>query len=204
MRVLVADDHPLVLEGIKRVLDDVDGIEVVGEANRGDRVLPLIGRTDPDLVLLDVRMPGLDGLSCLDQIRSRYPKVKVVVISGFSDRVHVDAALRRGASGYIVKSVDPCDLPAALRQAVKGTVFHAVGIEDDSASAKEIGLTERELTILRAVARGLSNQAIGKECWVTEQTVKFHLTNIYRKLGVSNRAEAVHFAYQHGLAESVS
>ena len=128
MRVLLADDHPLVLEGLKRVLDEVEGIKVVGEANRGDKVLPLIGRTDPDLVLLDIRLPGLDGLSCLDQIRSRYPKVKVVVLSGHSDRPHVDAALRRGAVAYIVKSVDPFDLPAALRQAVKGTVFHAVEI----------------------------------------------------------------------------
>ena len=204
MRVLLADDHPLVLEGLKRVLDEVEGIKVVGEANRGDKVLPLIGRTDPDLVLLDIRLPGLDGLSCLDQIRSRYPKVKVVVLSGHSDRPHVDAALRRGAVAYIVKSVDPFDLPAALRQAVKGTVFHAVGIEDDGASAKEIGLTERELTILRAVARGLSNQAIGKEFWVTEQTVKFHLTNIYRKLGVANRTEATRYAYQHGLFEATS
>src|SRR5207237_10255875 len=112
--------------------------------------------------------------------------------------------LKRGANAYIVKSVNPVDLPAALRQAVEGTVFTAIGLTGDSgeAAAKEAGLTERELVILRAVARGLSNEAIAKELWVAEQTVKFHLTNIYRKLGVANRTEAHRSAYQNGLVES--
>lgn len=204
MRVLLADDHQLILEGIKGVLDGADGIEVVGETNRGDQVLPLVGRTRPDMVILDIRMPGLDGLACLDLLRKRHPTVKVVVLSAFTDREHVDAALRRGASAYVVKSVNPMDLPVTLRQAIDGHVIHAIGARDDAEDAKDVGLTERELTILRAVARGLSNQAIGKEFWVTEQTVKFHLTNIYRKLGVANRAEAVHFAYRHGLVETSS
>jgi len=202
MRILVADDHRLILDGIKAALAEGEGIEVVAEATRGDQVLPLIGRTNPDMVLLDVRMPGLDGFACLDRIRAKYPELKVVVMSAYADRNLVDSALRRGAVAYIVKTVDPIDLPAALRQAVQGTVFHALGVDDDATSAKELGLTERELMILRAVARGLSNQAIGKEFWVTEQTVKFHLTNIYRKIGVANRVEAVHFVYQHGLAEA--
>jgi DNA-binding NarL/FixJ family response regulator len=126
------------------------------------------------------------------------------VLSVFSDPEHIQAALKRGASGYIVKSVNPIDLPSALRQAVEGTVYHAVGFPDvdDESNAKAAGLTEREIAILKAVARGLSNQAIGRELWVTEQTVKFHLTNIYRKLGVANRTEAARYAYQHGLVES--
>jgi DNA-binding NarL/FixJ family response regulator len=204
MRVLIADDHRLMLEGIRRALEGVDGIEVVGEAHTGAQVLPLLGRTNPDVVLLDIRMPQLDGMGCLDLIRKRYPKVKVVVLSVFSDPEHIQAALRRGASGYIVKSVNPLDLPSALRQAVEGTVYHAIGLPeaDEESGAKAAGLTEREIAILKAVARGLSNQAIGKELWVTEQTVKFHLTNIYRKLGVANRTEAARYAYQHGLVES--
>jgi DNA-binding NarL/FixJ family response regulator len=160
----------------------------------------LIGRTNPDLVLLDIRMPQLDGLSCLERIRARYPDVKVVVLSASNDREQIDQALRRGASGYIVKSVNVADLAAAIRQTIDGTVYHAVGLREESAG-ETAGLTERELVILRAVSRGLSNQAIGRELWVTEQTVKFHLTNIYRKLGVANRAQAVNYAHQHGLAE---
>ena len=204
LKVLIADDHRLMLAGIRRALEQAEDIEVVGEAHSGSQVLPLVSRTNPDLVLLDIRMPGLDGLACLDQIRRRYPQVKVVVLSVFSDSEHIEAALKRGACGYIVKSVNPLDLPSAIRQAVEGTVYHALGLPelDEEAQAKQAGLTEREICILKAVARGLSNQAIGKELWVTEQTVKFHLTNIYRKLGVGNRTEAARYAYQNGLVES--
>lgn len=204
MKVLIADDHKLMLQGIRRVLEDVDGIDVVGEAYSGAQVLPLIGRTDPDLVLLDVRMPQMDGLTCLDLIRRRHPDVKVVLLSVSSDPEHIQEALNRGASGYVVKSVDPVDLPSALRQAVEGTVYHAVGIpeSDETGTARAAGLTEREISILKLVAKGLSNRAISRDLWVTEQTVKFHLTNIYRKLGVANRTEAARYAYQHGLVES--
>ena len=206
MKVLIADDHRLMLAGIRRALEQAEDIEVVGEAHSGSQVLPLVSRTNPDLVLLDIRMPGLDGLACLDQIRRRYPQVKVVVLSVFSDSEHIEAALKRGACGYIVKSVNPLDLPSAIRQAVEGTVYHALGLPelDEEAQAKQAGLTEREICILKAVARGLSNQAIGNELWVTEQTVKFHLTNIYRKLGVANRTEAARYAYQHGLVQSTA
>jgi DNA-binding NarL/FixJ family response regulator len=199
MRILIADDHRLVLDGIRRALEPVEDIEIVGEADTGSRVLPMIGRLSPDLVLLDIRMPELDGLACLEAIRKRHPNVKVVVLSAYSDREHIEAALRCGASAYIVKTVTPVDLAAALRQADAGTVYHALGVAEHEDEAA--GLTDRELAILKAVSRGLSNQAIGRELWVTEQTVKFHLTNIYRKLGVRNRAQAVQYAYRHGLAD---
>lgn len=201
IRVLVADDHRLILDAVRRSLASADDIEIVGEADSGSRVLPLVHQTDPDLVLLDLRMPGLDGLACLDAIRERHPRVKVVILSAFEDQEHVRAAFARGASAYIVKSVNPLDLPSALRQVVEATVYQAPSLVQGAATpqAETGGLTDREAEILGAVARGLSNQAIGKEFWVTEQTVKFHLTNIYRKLGVSNRTEATRFAYNHGL-----
>ena len=204
LRILIADDHQLMLDGIRRALEPCEDFEIVGEAHSGSEVLPVIGRTDPDVVLLDMRMPGMDGLTCLERIRERYPRIKVVVLSVFREPEHIEAALKRGASGYIVKSVNPLDLPAALRQAFEGTVYHALGVsaEDQPARARGTGLTDRELGILKAVARGLSNQAIGKELWVTEQTVKFHLTNIYRKLGVANRTEAARYAFEHDLAET--
>ena len=204
LKVLLADDHRLMLAGIRRALEAADDIEIVGEAYSGSQVLPLVSRTNPDVVLLDLRMPEMDGLACLELIRKRHPEVKVVVLSVFSDSEHIETALKRGACGYIVKSVNPIDLPSAIRQVMEGAVYHALGLPevDESASARAAGLTEREIAILKAVARGLSNQAIGKELWVTEQTVKFHLTNIYRKLGVANRTEAARYAYQNGLVES--
>jgi DNA-binding NarL/FixJ family response regulator len=204
MRILIADDHKLIVEGIRRALESADDIEVVAEASTGSQVLPLVRRMTPDVVLLDMRMPEMDGITCLDLIRRDCPKVKVVMLSVFSDREHVEIAFKHGASGYIIKTINPLDLPSAIRQAVEGAVFHALGLPESEPkeNGKGAALTDRELEILKAVARGLSNQAIGKELWVTEQTVKFHLTNIYRKLRIANRTEAARYAYQHGLVES--
>jgi DNA-binding NarL/FixJ family response regulator len=203
IRVLLADDHRLMLEGIRASLSAVEGFEIVGEARKGSQVLPLVGQLQPDVVLLDIRMPEMDGLACLELIKKRYPDVKVVVLSVYNDAEHIHAALARGAAAYIVKSINPADLPAAVSQAVEGTVYHALGVpEEHEPVGVNHGLTDRELAILRAVARGLSNRAIGQELWVTEQTVKFHLTNIYRKLNVANRTEAARAAYRLGVAAS--
>jgi DNA-binding NarL/FixJ family response regulator len=205
MRVLIADDHPLILAGIKRALEEADGFDVVAEASSGSQVLPLVSQTNPDLALLDLRMPEMDGLTCLDRIRKQHPKVKVVILSVSTDPEVVQTVLNHGAAAYVVKSVNPIDLSSALRQALEGTVFSAIGLPEKTAqqdAVKAAGLTERETTILRALARGLSNEAIGKELWVAEQTVKFHLTNIYRKLDVKNRTEAARYAYEHGLIDS--
>ena len=201
MKILIADNHPLMLTGLRVTLGQVEGFEIVGEARSGPEVLPLIGRTSPDLVLLNMRMPGLDGLGCLDRIRIRYPEIKVVFLSACLDPARIQAAVEHGACGYIVKSIDVVDLASAIRQAVDGTAYHAQGLPaiDEDSAAVSAGLTPKELTIIRGVARGLSNTAIGKELWVTEQTVKFHLTNIYRKLRVTNRTAAARWAFAHGL-----
>ncbi|HEY8235495.1 MAG TPA: response regulator transcription factor [Gaiellaceae bacterium] len=205
MRVLIADDHPLILAGIKRALEEDDQFEVVAEARVGSQVLPLVSQTHPDLALLDLRMPEMDGLACLDRIRKEHPKVKVVILSVSTDPEVVQTVLNHGAAAYVVKSVNPIDLSSALRQALEGTVFSAVGLPEKTAqqdAVRAAGLTDRETTILKALARGLSNEAIGKELWVAQQTVKFHLTNIYRKLDVKNRTEAARYAYEHGLIDS--
>ena len=202
VRLVIADDHRLILDGIKRALADADGFEIVGEASSGSLVLPLVRRSSPDLVLLDLRMPGLDGLTALEQIKHECPGVKVVVLSATADPSVIQTALSRGASAYIIKSVNPPDLPATLRQVLEGNVFHPVGRPTDGHAAAKIGLSSRETEILQAVSRGLSNHAIGKELFVAEQTVKFHLTNIYRKLNATNRTEAVRVAYQFGIIEN--
>jgi DNA-binding NarL/FixJ family response regulator len=202
VRVVLADDHRLIVEGIRRVLEEAGDFEVVGEAANGAQVLPLVGQTQPDLVLLDLRMPQMDGLTCLEQIRKRHPDVKVVILSATTDEKLIQTALERGASGFVVKRVNPVDLPSALRQAVEGSVFTlpaAAASPTGETAAREAGLTERETVILKALAEGLSNQQIGKRIWIAEQTVKFHLTNIYRKLGARNRTEAIRHAYRLGL-----
>jgi DNA-binding NarL/FixJ family response regulator len=203
VRVLIADDHRLMVEGTKQALKQAGDFDVVGEAVNGVQVLPLVRRLKPDLVLLDLRMPQMDGLTCLAKIRKEFPDMKVAILSVSQDPELIQTALKRGANAYIVKTIDPDDLAGALRQALDGNVFTTAGVTEDPAerAAKDVGLTERELGIVRAVARGLSNEAISKELWVAEQTVKFHLTNIYRKLGVSNRTEAARYAFEHGLAE---
>ena len=134
---LIADDHRLVLDGIRRALEADGDFEIVGETQSGTQVLPLVSRTKPDLVVLDVRMPNVDGLACLDEIRRRHPDTKVVMLSASTSQDLVETALRRGASAYIVKTIDPADLPATLRQAVDGTDSARVGIgESDTSGAK--------------------------------------------------------------------
>jgi DNA-binding NarL/FixJ family response regulator len=191
------------VEGTKQALERAGGFDVVGEAVNGSQVLPLVRRLKPDLVLLDLRMPQMDGLTCLTKIRKEFPDMKVAMLSVSQDPELIQTALKRGANAYIVKSIDPDDLAGALRQALEGNVFTTAGITEDPGerAAKDAGLTDRELGIIRAVARGLSNEAISKELWVAEQTVKFHLTNIYRKLGVTNRTEAARYAFEQGLVE---
>ena len=199
-RILIVDDEEVVRLSYMRILAgaecQVKAVWTWAQVNQAMEEAPF------DLVLLDLRMPGADGLTCLSQIRKRYPDVKVVVLSVSTDENVIQTVLKRGASAYIVKTINPIDLPSALRQAVEGTVYSAIGLPDAGDNpARTAGLTDRETAILSALARGLSNEAIGKELWVAEQTVKFHLTNIYRKLGVSSRTEAVHTAYERGILE---
>jgi DNA-binding NarL/FixJ family response regulator len=201
LKVLVADDHPLILQGLRRALEACDDIDVIGEARSGTELLALVERRRPDVVLLDLRMPGMDGVACVKQIKQSSPNVKAVVLSACDDRASIESAEHAGASAYVIKSVSSVDVPALLRQVADGyTLFQAptedAGAGDDPDAP---ALTERELTILASVAAGLTTRAISTELWVSEHTVKFHLTNIYRKLGVSNRSGAVRYAYEHGL-----
>jgi DNA-binding NarL/FixJ family response regulator len=188
-------------EAVRLALREAEDIEVVGAASSGSELLDVTPRLQPDVVLLDLRMPGMDGMTCLDELRARHPDVKVVILSAVDDPELISGALQRGASSYVVKTVDPRDLPAAIRQVMEGTVFTG-GLAVQSADESELGrLTAKEQAVLKALARGLSNRQIARELWLAEQTVKFHLTNIYKKLKVANRTEAARFAYRHGLAK---
>jgi DNA-binding NarL/FixJ family response regulator len=200
VKVMVADENRLMLEGFRRALECVEDISVVAVTYTASQVLPLIERRRPDVVALDLGMHAADGASCLDLIRSAEPDLTVVVLSHTAAPEMIRSALSRGARAFITKTVNPLDIPSAIRQAYEGTVYHVLGSApgpDDL--LREAGLTAREITMLKALARGLSNKAISQELWVTEQTVKFHLGNLYRKLGVANRLAAASYAHTHGV-----
>ena len=201
LKVLVVDDQRLIAAALKETIDQVDDLRTVGVAHSGAEAHTLVTRMRPDIVVLAVQMSDMSGLECLDLIRRDYPAVKVVMLG--DDAKVVGEALARGAVAYILKSVNPLDIPPALRQVYEGTVYHVpAGFNSQPADpGREAGLTHREVEMLKAVASGLSNKAISKQFWVTEQTVKFHLNNVYRKLGVPNRTAAASYAHAHGLAE---
>jgi DNA-binding NarL/FixJ family response regulator len=201
-KLVIADDHRLMVAAVRTALEAERDIEIVGETQAGHQLLPLVGRTSPDIVLLDLRMPGMDGLRCLELLRERYPEVKAIVLSGSDDPAAVDASFARGAVAFIQKTVDPSDLAAVIRQALAGDVYFAAGRGAPLAPQPEWDLTARELEVLRALAEGLSTKQLAQELWLSAHTVKYHLTNIYRKLDVASRAEAVRLAYEHGMIEN--
>jgi DNA-binding NarL/FixJ family response regulator len=204
LKLLLADDHALMFEAVALAIENEPDLEIVGCAETGSQVLPLVQQTQPDLVVLDLRMPGMDGLTCLAHLRERFPEVRTAVLSGIDSDETIEAALRAGANAFISKSVDPAELPAALRRAADQPVLQAIGraTKRQDSIIEETGLTEREVAVLRALAQGRSNREIAQTLWLAEQTVKFHLTNIYRKLDVRGRTEAMHWAYHHGMAEA--
>ena len=200
MRVLLADDQLVTLEGVRIVLESSDDISVVGQACTAEELPSMVASTRPDVVLIDPQLCGNDGFDCIGTIQAAHREAKVVFFSVKSNVHHVQAALEAGAAAYIIKTIHPLDLVGALRQTLQRTVFHprlSQSVGGDNGQMQE--LTAREREILTAVARGLSNKAISQELWVTEQTVKFHLTNVYRKLGVPSRTAAVRYAHEHGL-----
>jgi DNA-binding NarL/FixJ family response regulator len=205
IRVLVADDHSLTLEAVKEALRGDPGIKLVAEANSGRQALALASRSRPDVALLDMHMPGsLDGLTCAERIKKSMPDVKVVIISAFNDEASVRMAFRRGANAFISKAVDPRDIGPTIRATVQRTVFHAPvdGCEGNGQTTE--GLSPRELSVLKAVAAGLPNKTISEHLWVSEHTVKFHLTNIFRKTETANRTEAARWAHERGLITDVA
>ena len=201
LRIVIADDHPMVLEGVRRALEQSGDIDVVATTTSGSRVAGLVARERPDIALIDLHMPGRDGLAALKQIRERSPDVKVVMLSASQDEADVAAAFDAGAAAYIVKRVRADDIASALRHVFEGTVYHPRGTAkvEQHDPCEAIGLTSREKTVLEAIAKGMSTKAISSELWVSEQTVKFHLGNIYRKIGVPNRAGAQRYAFDNQL-----
>jgi len=202
LKILIADDHALMLEAIKLALENEADFEIVAQAESGSQLLPLVNQTNPDLVVLDLHMPGIDGITCIKLLRKRCPWVRTIVLSAHDSEEMVEAALEAGADAFIAKNVAPADLADGLRQALVKPVAKAIGRANRVHPAvADTGLSKRELEVLRALADGKSNKEIAGSLWVAQQTVKFHLTSIYRKLDVNSRTQAVNWAYRHGLVE---
>ena len=206
IKVVLAEDHALMRDAVKLVFDEAEDVELIGEVANGHNLMPLMARVAADFVLLDVQLPGLDGLGCLEALAERHPKVKVAMLSAVEDPQVIESAFRRGAHGYILKSVNPFDLPAAIRQIVDGTVIHRslAGPDGAAAGTRSGGLSEKEVAVLVELCHGHTNKQIAARLWLSEQTVKFHLRNIYRKLGIKSRTEALRYAFEHDLAPAAS
>jgi DNA-binding NarL/FixJ family response regulator len=201
IRVLIADDHRLVLDALKLALASAPDIEIVAATHEGVRVVPLVGELQPDLVLVDYRMPEIDGLTILDRLRARHPEIAVVLLTGEQDERLADEALERGASAFILKTFDVAMLAPALRAAMRGEHIRIFDVpEGQERPGKALGLTEREEEVLGLVALGLSNARVAGALGVAPQTVKFHVAQIYTKLGVSTRLEASRIALQRGVS----
>lgn len=199
-RVLLVDDHRLVRAGLRSLLATAADVEVVGEAEDGVQALQLAAVTDPDVVLMDLSMPVLDGVSATRQLLAARPGVRVVVLSSFSDGDRVRDALTAGAIGYVLKDSAPEELLAAVRAAAHG---HApldprvAGALLPSAASPADRLSDREIQVLRLVSKGLANKQIGRELGITERTVKVHLGNVFRRIGVGDRTSAAMWAREH-------
>jgi DNA-binding NarL/FixJ family response regulator len=203
LKIFVIEDHPLMLEAIRVSLSTTDEFEIVSVAESGEAAVEVAERVRPDVVLLDLRLPGIDGLEVLRRLHQSGLDTRIVVLSACDEAEIVDLALRAGACAFITKRIDPHDLAAALRQALDQTLFQPFRVNPlvtDGASPEPV-LSDRELSVLRAVADGMSNKEIAKRLAYAEQTVKLDLTRVYRKLGVSNRTEALAVAYRKGLLD---
>lgn len=199
VRLVVADPHSLLLAGIKGALAEAGGTEVVGETCSASEVLELVSLTKPDVVLLDIGLGALDDYSCLRRLRADFPGTKVVVLSSSAQASELRGAFSEGASAFILKTIDPADLPAAIERAATATVFAPFGPAPASSSAIRLaGLTGRETEVLRALSDGVSNREIAQALTVSERTVKYHLSNVYGKLGVRGRAGAVRWMFERG------
>lgn len=203
IRVLVVDDHPVVRQGLRAFLDVQDGLTVVGEASDGTAAVDAAQRLRPDVVLLDLRMPGADGVAALRGLSERGIAAKVLVITSFTEPTAVLPAIRAGAAGYVYKDVDPAALASAIRAVHAGHVLlHpdvARLLADGEVSPSNAALTTRELEVLGELAAGRSNREIARELSVSEKTVKTHVSSILAKLGVQDRTQAALFAVRTGL-----
>lgn len=212
IRVWLVDDHAVVRRGMRGYLDEIDDVEVVGEARNGSEVVSQLAALDPaalpDVVVMDLVMPTMGGVEATEAIRARHPSISVVVMTSYAEQALVQAALRAGASGYLLKESEPDEVAVAIRTAQGGQVHLAPAVAAQLTAALRAPsftvanqrLTEREREVLTLVAQGASNKDIARRLVVSERTARTHVSNILQKLGLSSRTQAALWAIREGLA----
>ena len=210
IKVLIADDHHVVRRGLLFFLKTQKDIQVIGEAKNGKEAIELTSELQPDIVLIDLMMPEMDGIQATKHIKDSYPKVEVLILTSFSDRDHVIPAIEAGAAGYQLKDIEPDELVTCIRQIMRGentihpcATTHLMKIRAQKEVLPHIvnPLTPREQDVLAELTKGKSNREIASALFVSEKTVKTHISNIFPKLLVQDRTQAVLYAVKYGLTE---
>lgn len=210
IKVLIADDHGVVRQGLRTYLELLDDINLVGEAKNGLEVVAQVQEQRPDIVLMDLVMPEMDGVEATRQVLAISSGTKVIVLTSFAEDEQVFPAIEAGAAGYLMKDVDPAELHQAIRTVHEGEVqlhpdvmkklIHRVADPQPEADSTHGDLTPRELEVLSLIAQGQSNREIATSLTISEKTVKTHVGHIFSKLGVADRTQAAIYAHKHGLA----
>jgi two-component system, NarL family, response regulator LiaR len=207
IKVLLVDDHTVVRSGLAAVLSICDDLKLVGEAGDGQEAIRVCEKTQPDVILMDLLMPKMDGVAATRAIKERWPKVQIIALTSFKEKEYVEGALKAGALGYLLKNISSDELANAIRRAVTGQP--SLSPEAAQVLIQKVNeppqpgfdMTEREKEILALMAEGLSNNQIAEKLIVSQSTVKFHVSNVLSKLGVSSRTEAVALAVKHNLVK---
>lgn len=207
LKIIIVDDHQIVRRGLRMTIDAEKDMKVLDETADGSQILKLIKKHKPDVILMDLQMPKMDGVDALKMIRPEFPELPVLILTSFSDDAHIYAALRAGASGFLLKEMNGDELVDAIRGAAKGKpqlhpeiakrLMARAPMPEDPFET----LTERELDLLKLLARGMSNKEIAAQLTLTEMTVKGYVSDIFMKLGVSDRTQAALMAVRFGLVK---
>lgn len=212
IKVVIVDDHALIREGIKKLLELEDGIEIVAVAQDGEDALEKIATYRPDVVLLDINMPKMNGIECLKQIKSKYTKTKVIMLTIHEDSEYLIKTINIGAEGYVLKDADVSSLVKAIQKVVSGDIYihptlsnvlvKAYKRKDEEEEEELIaGLTRREYEVISLISKGFNNKEIGQELYISEKTVKNHVSNIFKKINVNDRTQAALFALKNNITK---
>jgi two-component system, NarL family, response regulator YdfI len=212
IRVLITDDHTIVRDGLRLILETADHIEVVGEAENGRMALQLAAELQPDVILMDLRMPEMDGLTAIGYLQKEQPQIAVIILTTYNEDALMLRGLQAGARGYLLKDMSRESLIQTIEAAIRGDTLLKPEIlqrvlifqvpDDPPATAVDTNLTERELETLRAASKGETNRGIALRLGISARTVKAHLTSVYNKLGVDSRAAAIAVAARKGLLKN--